>query len=98
MAAAYMLTRKLWLAIGIHWGWDLLIFTTDGGNFVSALTSTWESGGGALETVLGVLPNLILSIVLLALVIRRGQIRTPRWMQRKRKIHNKPSIHESTAL
>jgi membrane protease YdiL (CAAX protease family) len=98
LAAAYMLTRKLWLPIGIHWGWDLLIFATDGGNFVSALTRAWESGGGALETVLGVLPDLILSIVLLALVIRRGQIRTPRWMRRKRTTNKEPSIYnESTA-
>jgi uncharacterized protein len=91
LAAAYMLTRKLWLPIGIHWGWDLLLFAIDGGDFVSVLTSSWDSGGGALETVLGVLPDLILSIVLLALVIRRGQIRTPRWMQRKRRTDNMTS-------
>jgi uncharacterized protein len=97
LAAAYMLTRKLWLPIGIHWGWDLLLFAIDGGDFVSVLTSSWDSGGGALETVLGVLPDLILSIVLLALVIRRGQIRTPRWMQRKRTTQKNPSIYESAA-
>jgi hypothetical protein len=91
-----MLTRKLWLPIGIHWGWDFLLFAIDGGDFVSVMASSWDSGGGALETVLGVLPDLILSIVLLALVIRRGQTRTPRCMQRKR-THKKPSIDESAA-
>jgi membrane protease YdiL (CAAX protease family) len=92
LAAAYMLTRKLWLPIGIHWGWDFMVFAISGGDIVSLMNDLSDSGG-ALDTVLGVLPDLILGIVLLALVIQRRQVFTPRWMQLKRT--HKPYMDES---
>ena len=96
LAAAYMLTRKLWLPIGIHLGWDFAIFAT-GPEALLTLSETSAEAPPALTTLITSIPDLALATVLLALVIRRGQIRTPRWMQRKHRTHNKPYICENTA-
>jgi uncharacterized protein len=86
LVAAYMLTRKLWLPIGLHWGWGFLLVALSGGDVVSFMNALGVSGG-ALHQVLSSLPSLIVGILLLVLAIRRGQIRTPRWMQRKKPTH-----------
>jgi membrane protease YdiL (CAAX protease family) len=93
LAAAYMLTRKVWLPIGLHWGWDFAIFAIS----PEALLTIDEASAEAVPALTALIisiPDLVLAIVLLALVIRRGQIRTPRWMRRKR-THKKPYVDEN---
>jgi membrane protease YdiL (CAAX protease family) len=83
LAAAYMLTRKLWLPVGIHWGWDFAILALSPEALLT-LDEPSDETVSALDALITSVPELVLAIVLLALVIRRGQIRTPRWMQRER--------------
>lgn len=95
-AAAYMLTRKLWLPVGIHCGWDFAIFAISPEALLTMGEDPMEPLPALISLIMSI-PDLILAIVLLALVIRRGQLRTPRWMQRKR-THGKPyGIDENAA-
>jgi membrane protease YdiL (CAAX protease family) len=82
LAAAYMLTRKLWLSIGIHWAWDFTLTAATGGDIFQDDWGAATSLDPSDMVLIGF--NLILAIVFLALAVRRGQIRTPSWMQRKR--------------
>jgi len=90
LAAAYMLTRKLWLPIGIHLGWDFAIFVISPEAMLTLSDASAEALPALTALVIS-MPDIILAIVLLVLVIRRGQIRTPRWMQRKRRTDNMTS-------
>lgn len=86
LAAAFMVTRRLHLAIGLHMGWN---FTQAGvfgvavsGAEVGGLLTTypvgpeWISGGafGAEASVLAVLWCGVLGVVLLRLAARRGHV------------------------
>jgi len=62
LAAAYILTRKLWLPMGIHWGWDFL-----------SRTYLQPPADGGLLWLLLVGFSFILAGVLLALAVRQGQ-------------------------
>jgi membrane protease YdiL (CAAX protease family) len=93
LAAAYMLTRKLWLPISIHWGWDFTAFAYSPEGLLTFGDASSDAVP-ALTNLIASIPDLVLTIVLLALVIRRGQIHTPRWMQRKR-THKKPYVDEN---
>jgi uncharacterized protein len=91
LAAAYMVTRRLWLAIGIHMAWNF----TQGGIFgvavsgneakgllISKLTGTdLISGGkfGAEASIFAVLFGIILSIILFRIAAQRGHFRKPNW-------------------
>jgi membrane protease YdiL (CAAX protease family) len=77
LAAAYMLTRNLWLTIGFHWAWDFLTQTY---LYPPMLP---------LRGLLLIVFPLILAAGLLALAKRRGQIHTLRWTKRKKKPTNK---------
>jgi len=85
LGLAYMLTRRLWLAVGFHFAWNYLqdaVFSVPvsgqpaQGWLQGRLSGPdWLSGGaygieGALVTVL---LYAVLSVVMLALVVRRGQ-------------------------
>ena len=85
---------KLWLPIGIHLGWDFAIFAT-GPEALLTLSEISVEAPPALATVIMSIPNLVLATVLLALVVRQGLIRTPRWMQCEPRTHNKPYICEN---
>lgn len=95
LAAAYMLTRKLWLCIGFHAAWNC----TQGSVFSGAVSGTQEPTGLIKTTMHG--PDLITGgsfgmeaslvalvlltttgIVLLVMAIRRGEIKSPLWMRR----------------
>jgi len=91
LAAAYMLTRRLWLAIGIHAGWN---FTQTGlyGVATSGRAGTgllkgelsgpdWLSGGGfgPEASVVAVVVCVAMGLALLALAHRRGHFIAPSW-------------------
>ncbi len=94
-AAGYMLTRNLWLVIGLHWSWNFFqgaIFgvPVSGQSLQGVPVSATIAGpelwtGGAFGPEAGLLAysvNAIVSIAMLALAVRRGHIVTPRWMRR----------------
>ena len=86
LAAAYMLTRRLWLCIGIHFAWNF----TQGGIFSAAVSGgttsgllqakligpTWLSGGafGAEASVVAVVVCLAAGLLLLRAARRNGQV------------------------
>jgi hypothetical protein len=95
LAAAYMLTRRLWLCIGFHAAWNF----TQGSVFSGAVSGTQEPTGLIKTTMHG--PELITGgsfgmeaslvalvlltttgIVLLVMAIRRGEVKSPLWMRR----------------
>jgi membrane protease YdiL (CAAX protease family) len=86
LAAAYMVTRRLWLCIGIHFAWNF----TQGGIFSVAVSGgaskgffqstmvgpDWLTGGvfGAEASVVALVVCLAAGIALLALAVKRGHI------------------------
>lgn len=91
LAAAYMLTRRLWLAIGIHAGWN---FTQTGlfGVATSGQAGTgllkgelsgpaWLSGGsfGPEASLVAVVVCVAMGLALLGLAHRRGHFMAPSW-------------------
>ena len=96
LGAAYMLTRRLWLAIGIHAAWNF----TQGevwdvpvsGTFVRGLVEAELSGppllsGGqfGLEgSVIAMVAALTFGGFLLWRAIREGQLVQPMWVERRR--------------
>jgi membrane protease YdiL (CAAX protease family) len=94
LAGAYLLTRRLWLPIGIHIGWNF----TQGGVFsvpVSGFTSTgffdgtlsgpeWLSGGefGAEASIVAVVACVALALAFLRRAAQRGHFIAPHWRRR----------------
>jgi uncharacterized protein len=78
LGAAYMLTRSLWLPIGIHWATDFI-------QGMFAKLDALPSASQALlnPQVLYTVIYLSAGIILLSLAVRRGQVRIPCWMQLK---------------
>ena len=92
LAAAYMLTRRLWLCIGIHIAWNF----TEGGIFSVAVSGgeskgllqskmlgpDWLTGGafGAEASVVALAVCLAAGIVLLVLAIKKGHVVLPSWV------------------
>lgn len=92
--AAYMLTRSLWLAIGIHWSWNFFLAAVFGapssGRSLedSIVQSTirgpelWTGGGFGPEAGLVLhIAVAVASVVILILAVKWGNIVTPRWMR-----------------
>lgn len=91
LAAAYVLTRSLWLPIGLHFGWNF----TEGGIFGAAVSGgkshglvattfagpDWLTGGafGPEASLPAVALCVITAAVLLVLAIRRGEWKPMRW-------------------
>ena len=85
LAAAYVLTRSLWLPIGIHFGWNF----TEGGIFGAAVSGgkshglfttvfagpDWLTGGkfGPEASLTAVIICVTVAAALLAVAIRRGE-------------------------
>jgi membrane protease YdiL (CAAX protease family) len=93
LAAAFMVTRRLWLAIGTHLAWNL----TQGGIFGVAVSGHASKGllegelsgpavlsGGSFgpeASALAVLVCLTAGVCLVTLAYRKGHIVKPFWMQ-----------------
>jgi membrane protease YdiL (CAAX protease family) len=90
LSAAYVLTRRLWLAIGIHFAWDFsqdAIFGVAGGvkGFVRTELAgpvTLTGGVSGIEgSVLALLACLVIGAYLLLRARRKGDFVRPYWRQ-----------------
>jgi membrane protease YdiL (CAAX protease family) len=95
LAAAYMLTRRLWLCIGTHIAWNF----TQGGIFSVAVSGgggkgllqsklvgpEYLTGGafGAEASVVALVVCLAAGIVLLVMAIRKGHLVEPSWARKQ---------------
>lgn len=92
LAAAYMVTRRLWMSIGFHFAWNYTqsgIFSgvvsggeSDPGLFKAAIEGPdWLTGGsfGLESSLIAFLLCTTTGVVLLLLAIRRGNIVPPFW-------------------
>jgi uncharacterized protein len=95
LAAAFMLTRRLWLCIGIHIAWNF----TQGGIFSVAVSGgqskgllqsrmvgpDWLTGGtfGAEASVVALAVCAAAGVVLVVLAIRKGNVVAPFWVGRQ---------------
>jgi uncharacterized protein len=91
LAAAYMLTRRLWLCIGLHLAWNF----TEGGVFSAAVSGgttngllqarlvgpVWLTGGafGAEASVVAVVICVAAGVSLLLVARRQGHVIPPSW-------------------
>ena len=106
MTAAYLLTRRLWLPIGIHWGWNFfesaVYGTTDSGLTASPLYTLLRShisgpflltGGlfGPEASVICLIVSTAVGLLLLRQAIQRGQ-----WRPRRPAPHSQISSRRST--
>ncbi|HKX42228.1 MAG TPA: type II CAAX endopeptidase family protein [Burkholderiaceae bacterium] len=94
LGAAYVLTRRLWLPIGIHAAWNFTqggIFSVavSGGKTTGLLEATltgpeWLTGGafGAEASVVAMVLCTALGVWLLVLAAWRGRFIAPFWMRR----------------
>ncbi|HQV04002.1 MULTISPECIES: type II CAAX endopeptidase family protein [unclassified Novosphingobium] len=96
LGAAYLLTRRLWLAIGIHAAWNFTqgwIFSVpvSGGEAPLGLLITrrigpdWLTGGdfGLEASVVAMVVATLAGLALLAFAVRRGQVVAPMWRRGK---------------
>ncbi len=95
LGAAYMLTRSLWLPIGIHFGWNVaqgLVFDVPvSGHPVRGLVEAQLQGpellsGGAFGLEASVIALLVASLAgiwLTLRAVRAGHIMQPRWVRRR---------------
>ena len=95
LAAAFMLTRRLWLCIGIHIAWNFTqggIFSVavSGGKSTGLLQSRmvgpdWLTGGtfGAEASVVAFAVCAAAGAVLIVLAIRKGNVVPPAWVGRQ---------------
>jgi membrane protease YdiL (CAAX protease family) len=93
LAAAYMLTRRLWLPIGLHAGWNF----TQGGLFGVAVSGNashgllqgtltgpvWLSGGefGPESSIVAIIFCGLLGIAVLMRARQLGHVRAPYWQR-----------------
>lgn len=99
LAMAFMFTRRIWLAFGIHFGWNfaqasILGLPVSGLNFPGLITSelsgpVWVTGGnfGVEASPITLVFGLILSWYLLKKVLNDDQVILPSWHK-----HRKPEI------
>lgn len=92
LGAAFMLTRRLWLAIGIHAAWNFTqgwIFSipVSGGEAPLGLLATrrvgpeWLTGGdfGLEASMVALIGATAFGLVLLLRAIKQGELRPPMW-------------------
>ena len=97
LGAAYLLTRRLWLAMGIHAAWNFTqgwVFSipVSGGKAPLGLLITsregpeWLTGGafGLEASAVAMVAATLAGLVLLTLAVRRGAVRPPMWAAARR--------------
>jgi len=97
LGAAYMLTRRLWLACGIHAGWNFTqgwVFSApvSGGKAAEGLMITQRSGpewltGGSFGLEASAVAMVLATgagVVLLVLAVRKGHFAPIPWLARRR--------------
>jgi membrane protease YdiL (CAAX protease family) len=95
LALAYVLTRSLWFAIGIHWGWNLFegpIFGTQvsGTQFTATVLhanmhgQSWLTGGkfGPEAGVIAIIVCVAAAIMVGAVAISEQRLVQPMWMRK----------------
>jgi len=109
LGAAYMLTRSLWLAIGIHAAWNIAQgFVWDvpvSGHAVNGLVEAemsgpaWLSGGpfGLEASVIAMVVATAAGLWLLRMAIARGHLVAPMWL-RKPAIETPPDTRDTSAI
>lgn len=95
LGAVYMLTRRLWAAIGLHAAWNFaqgwLFGIPVSGHATPALVrsevsgSEWMTGGafGLEASVPALIVATAAGIAILRLAIQRGQLKHPMWVDKK---------------
>ncbi len=94
LGAAYMLTRRLWLPIGIHAAWNFTqgwVFSVpvSGGEAPLGLLITrrvgpdWLTGGdfGLEASVVALIVATLAGLAMLSVAVRRGGVRQPMWVK-----------------
>ena len=93
LGAAYMLTRSLWLPMGIHAGWnftqgeiyDVPVSGTDAHGLVEAQLSgpplLTGNGFGLEASVIAIVIATLFGLYLLWLAIRKGELIRPMWLR-----------------
>jgi hypothetical protein len=93
LGAAFMLTRRLWLAIGIHAGWNFaeggIFGTVESGTSVHGLLHgtlagpAWLSGGdfGMEASPIALVVGLAAGLAILARAREQHQVRSPAWVR-----------------
>lgn len=85
LGAAYLCTRRLWLAVGLHFGWNLVVGAT-------------ESGYYGLLGFAAVLVLELLTVVAFVLVAqRRGRLLPAPWAKRRRSVEVETALPPSGA-
>jgi membrane protease YdiL (CAAX protease family) len=94
LGAAYMLTRSLWLPMGIHAGWnftqgeiyDVPVSGTNAHGLVQAeLTGPpllTGNGFGLEASLIAIVIATAFGLYLLRLAIRKGELMPPMWVRR----------------
>ncbi len=97
LGAAYMLTRSLWLPMGLHAAWnfaqgeiyDIPVSGTDVHGLLEARLDGPElltGGGFGLEaSLIAIVVATLFGLWLLRLAIRKGELVQPRWVRRRDK-------------
>jgi membrane protease YdiL (CAAX protease family) len=95
LGAAYMLTRSLWLPMGIHAAWnfaqgeiyDIPVSGTPVHGIVQANLSgpplLTGAGFGLEASLAAIIPATLFGLWLLWLAIRKGELMAPRWVRRR---------------
>lgn len=96
LGAAYLVTRRLWLAVGIHAAWNFTqgwVFSVpvSGGRAPVGLFASrrvgpdWLTGGdfGAEASVIALVLATVAGVVLLAVAVKQGRIVPPAWARRR---------------
>jgi hypothetical protein len=96
LGAAYMLTRSLWLPMGLHAAWnfaqgeiyDIPVSGTPVHGVVNARLSgdplLTGNGFGLEASIIAIVVATLFGIWLLWLAIRKGELMQPRWVRRQR--------------
>ena len=93
LSCAYLSTRTIWVAVGIHWAWNFFqgpIFgaPVSGIDTSRILVSTtagpdlWTGGAFGPEAgLVALIATILTSLLLLRIALRRGHIHTPAWLR-----------------